>query len=86
MYYLVVWTSSTSDKAYIDIHYVTRNGIDKRIYVKEVPITILPLLAKYTSRFVQRQYIQGWTADIYEIRRKDIDEIIEIIEESLEGY
>lgn len=85
MYYLVVWTSSTSDKAYIDIHYVTRNNVDKRIYVREIPVTMLPLLAKY-GRFIERQYIQGWIADIYEIRRKDIDEIIEIIEESLEGY
>jgi len=83
-YYLVVWTCSTSDRAYIDIHYVTRTGVDKRIYVREVPVTMLPLLAKYTSRFVERQYIQGWIADIYEIRRKDIDEIIATIEESLE--
>jgi len=84
VYYLVIWVSNNYDKAYVDIHYVTRNGVDKRIYVKEIPIQMLPLLTRFTTKLVQRQYIQGWIANIYEIRRKDIDNIIATIEESLE--
>lgn len=83
MYYLIVWTSNTSDKAYVDIHYVTRSGIDKRIYVREIPVTMLPLLSRWTTRLEQQQYIQGWWAYIYRINRKDVDEIIATIEESL---
>ena len=82
MYYLIIWLSNSSDKAVVDIHYITRNGIDKRIYAKEVPQTILPALLRFTKNLVQQQYIQGWWAYIYSINRRDIDNIIAVVEEA----